>query len=68
MSIRSELDALRQVARAARLMPRKTPEGGAAGTLHAFRIMAADVWCLDSALTDLDAALENKKTRKGRRP
>lgn len=63
--IRGELDALRQVATAARLMPRRTPGGGASSTVHEFRISAADVWGLDSALTHLDAALKGKR-RKAR--
>lgn len=62
--IRSELEALRHVANAARFMPRRTPDGSSGSTVHQFGIMAVDVWCLNNALIDLDEALGGKRRHR----
>lgn len=48
---------LREVADAARQMPRETPAPGSCVTVHQFPIEAGVVWTLDRALNNLDAAL-----------
>lgn len=51
----AEIAKLRAVANAARLLPRTTPKGGGAYTMHVYQIEAAEVWALDRALKALDA-------------
>lgn len=59
----AEIERLRAVADAARKIPRWTPKGGAASTMHTHQIMAADTWALDKALSDLKA-VEQSGTEK----
>lgn len=55
LELHTEMERLQAVAVAARKMPRWTPKGGAASTMHTHQIMAADTWALDKALSALDA-------------
>lgn len=52
-----ELEATWLAVGAARKMPRWTPKGGGAGTLHTYQIEAAVVWDLDRALTALEQSM-----------
>lgn len=58
-------EALEEVARVARLMPRATPAAGGSGTIHSFEIEASTVWANDLALKRLDAALAPEQPAAG---
>jgi hypothetical protein len=58
LDLQGECGRLREVAEAARQMPRATPAPGGASTEHTFTISAGAVWTLDRALQQLDAALQ----------
>lgn len=51
----TQIARLRSVVDAARKMPRWTPKGGAASTMHTYQIKACDTWELDNAIQVLDA-------------
>lgn len=60
----AELGRLRAVVDAARKMPRRTPKGGTASTMHTYQIKACDTWGLDNAIKVLD--VNEQSTARGK--
>lgn len=55
-TLRAQVERMRDVIEAARQMPRKTPIGGGASTVHMIGVEASVIWRLDDAFRQYDAA------------